>query len=219
MSWVAFRRSGVAAVLWTCSITAGLLANGQGTASADAVADKTRVVATDDGWTLTVTKTAETLDRYPNLAATMFTREGFVSLKAVAEVTGKGNQPVNAAVVSFGYQIGCQIDVSSGLTTSLGMSVGPNASLNISYPPSVSLGVNASVSPNVSTTLKPGSIATVEFGKKALASGRASIAMDQVEVKVDACMGPVSLRSFATATMSTPTADNTTTAYGDPIWL
>lgn len=41
--------------------------------------------------------------------------------------------------------------------------------------------------------------------------------MDQVEIKVDGCMGPVSLRSFATATMSTPTADNTTTAYGDPI--
>ncbi|MFC9434914.1 MspA family porin [Nocardia sp. NPDC057030] len=219
MGRVAFKRGGVAAVLCTGSITAGLLASGQGIASADVVADKSRVVDTDDGWTLTVTKTSETLDRYPNLAATMFTREGFVSLKAIAEVTGKGAQPVNAAVVSFGYQIGCQIDVSSGLTTSLGASFGPNASLNISYPPSVSLGVNASVSPNVSTTLKPGSIATVQFGKKALASGRASIAMDQVEVKVDACMGPVSLRSFATATMSTPTADNTTTAYGDPIWL
>ncbi|MFE9580631.1 MspA family porin [Nocardia sp. NPDC006044] len=219
MGRVAFRRGGVAALLCTSSITAGLLYSGQGIASADAVADKSRVVDTDDGWTLTVTKTSENLDRYPNLAATMFTREGFVSLKAIAEVTGKGKQPVNAAVVSFGYQIGCQIDVSSGLTTSLGASFGPNASLNISYPPSVSLGVNASVSPNVSTTLKPGSIATVEFGKKALASGRASIAMDQVEVKVDACMGPVSLRSFATATMSTPTADNTTTAYGDPIWL
>lgn len=216
---VAFRRSGTAAMLCTGAITAGLLSAGQGIASADAVADKARVVDTDDGWTLTVTKTSETLDRYPNLAATMFTREGFVSLKAIAEISGKGNKPVNAAVVSFGYQIGCQIDVSSGLTTSLGASFGPNASLNISYPPSVSLGVNASVSPNVSTTLKPGSIATVEFGKKALASGRASIAMDQVEVKVDACMGPVSLRSFATATMSTATADNTTTAYGDPIWL
>ncbi|WP_244467428.1 MspA family porin [Nocardia vulneris] len=188
-------------------------------ASADAVADKSRTVGTDDGWTLTVTKTSETLDRYPNLAATMFTREGFVSLKAIAEIAGTGNKPVSSGQVSFGYQVGCQIDVSSGLTTSLGFSMGPNASVNISYPPSVSLGVNASVNPNVSTTLKPGSIATIEFGRKQLASGRASIAMDQVEVKVDACMGPVSLRSFATATMSTSTADNTTTAYGDPIWL
>ncbi|GAA1618510.1 MspA family porin [Nocardia ninae] len=201
------------------SVTAGLLGWSQGVAAADVVPDRSRVVLTDDGWTLTVTKAAETLDRYPNLAATMFTREGFVSLKAVAEISGAGTQPVGTGVVSFGYQVGCQIDVSSGLTTGLGMSVGPNASLNISYPPSVSVGVNASVSPNISTTLKPGSIATVEFGRKQLAAGRASIAMDQVEVKVDACMGPVSLRSFATATISTPTADNTTTAYGDPIWL
>ncbi|MFI9400813.1 MspA family porin [Nocardia sp. NPDC052316] len=217
MGRVGIRRGGIAAALCIGSVTAGLLS--QASAAADAVADKARVVTTDDGWTLTVTKTGENLDRYPNLAATMFTREGFVSLKAVAEISGVGTQPVSAGMVSFGYQVGCQIDVSSGLTTSLGVSFGPNASLNISYPPSVSLGVNASVSPNVSTTLKPGSIATIEFGKKALASGRASIAMDQVEVKVDACMGPVSLRSFATATMSTPTADNTTTAYGDPIWL
>ncbi|MGW4844539.1 MspA family porin [Nocardia brasiliensis] len=219
MNRVAFRRGPAAAAACTGAIAVGLLVGAQGIAAADAVADKSRVVTTDDGWTLTVTKTSETLDRYPNLAATMFTREGFVSLKAVAEITGSGSQPVNTGQVSFGYQIGCQIDVSSGLTTSLGFSVGPNASLNISYPPSVSLGVNASVSPNLSTTLKPGSIATVEFGRKQLATGRASIAMDQIEVKVDACMGPVSLRSFATATISTPTADNTTTAYGDPIWL
>ncbi|WP_280432614.1 MspA family porin [Nocardia brasiliensis] len=219
MSGVAFRPVAAACAASIGLITTGLLIVGSGTAVADTVVDRTRTVDTDDGWTLTVTKTAETLDRYPNLAATMFTREGFVSLKAIAEIGGKGDKPVSAGVVRFGYQIGCQIDVSSGLTTSLGFSAGPNASLNISYPPSVSLGVNASVSPNISTTLKPGSIATVEFGKKALASGRASIAMDQVEIKVDACMGPVSLRSFATATMSTPTADNTTTAYGDPIWL
>lgn len=219
MKRVAFRRGLIGTAACTSAIAVGLLIGTQGVAAADAVADKSRVVTTDDGWTLTVTKTSETLDRYPNLAATMFTREGFVSLKAIAEVSGSGSQPVTTGQVSFGYQIGCQIDVSSGLTTSLGFSVGPNASLNISYPPSVSLGVNASVSPNISTTLKPGSIATVEFGRKQLATGRASITMDQVEIKVDACMGPVSLRSFATATISTPTADNTTTAYGDPIWL
>lgn len=165
MKRVVFRHSTAVFAAGISLITAGLLIVGSGTADADTVADKTGTVDTDDGWTLTVTKTAETLDRYPNLAATMFTREGFVSLKAIAEISGKGNKSVNAGVVSFGYQIGCQIDVSSGLTTSLGFSAGPNASLNISYPPSVSLGVNASVSPNISTTLKPGSIATVEFGK------------------------------------------------------
>ncbi|MFC9435666.1 MspA family porin [Nocardia sp. NPDC057030] len=126
MSRVTFRHGGVAAAACTSLITAGLLTSGRGTAAADGVADRSRVGNTDDGWAFAVTKTTETLDRYPSLAATMFTREGFVSLKAIAEITGKCNQPVSAAMVSFGNQIGCQIDVSNGLTTSLGFSAGPN---------------------------------------------------------------------------------------------
>ncbi|MFC9436550.1 MspA family porin [Nocardia sp. NPDC057030] len=137
--------------------TAGVVA---GTAAADPVADKSRTVETDTGWRLAVNKTSETLDRVPNLAATMFTREGFVAVKAVAEVTGTGRQ-----------------------------------------------------------TVKPGGITTIEFGTKPLAGPRASITVDQVQVKVNACMGPVSLRSFATARITTPEADNTVTVYGDPIYL
>ncbi|WP_411157366.1 MspA family porin [Nocardia terpenica] len=207
----------VAAAVFAVPVVAAVW--GAGPAAAEASADKSRTTDTDDGWRLSVTKSMENVDRYPNLAATMFTREGFVSLKAVAEVTGSGHQPVSAGTVSFGYQIGCQIDVSSGLTLGLGVSFGPNASLNISYPPSVSVGANASMSPNLSTTLKPGTIATVQFGTKPLAGPRASITVEQVQVKVDACMGPVSLRSYATAQISTPTADNSVTVYGDPAWL
>ncbi|WP_234391025.1 MspA family porin [Nocardia suismassiliense] len=198
-------------------LLAGMWAGG--VAGADPVADKHRETVTDDGWTLAVTKTEENLDRYPNLASTMFTREGFVSLKAIAEVTGAGAAPVSAGSLALGYQIGCQVDVSTGLSLGMGFSVGPNASLNISWPPSVSLGASASVSPNISTTLKPGSIATIDFGTKPLAGPRASITAEQVQVKIDACMGPVSLRSYATARISTPAADNSVTVYGDPVYL
>ncbi|KAA8887753.1 MspA family porin [Nocardia colli] len=196
-----------------------MLALSSGTSWADSVPDKNRVADTDDSWHLSVTKTSETLDRYPNLAATMFTREGFVALKAVAEVTGTGTQPITSGAVTLGYQIGCQVDVSTGLTLGLGFSVGPNASVTVSQFPAVTLGANASVSPNISTTVKPGGITTVEFGTKPLAGARASITADQVEVKIDACMGPVTLRSFVTARISTPTADNSVSVYGDPIWL
>ncbi|MFI6212631.1 MspA family porin [Nocardia brasiliensis] len=190
-----------------------------GLASADFVSDKSRVTETDDSWRLSVTKTMESLDRYPNLAATMFTREGFVSVKAVAEITGRGTAPVSAGVITVGYQIGCQVDVSNGLTMGLGFSIGPNASVSISSFPGVTVGGSASVSPNVSTTVKPGGITIVPFGTKPLAGQRASITAEQVEIKVDACMGPVSLRSYATAAMSTANADNAVTVYGDPIWL
>ncbi|KIA60829.1 membrane protein [Nocardia vulneris] len=207
-------RVGVAGLL-----TAGVVWVASGFAVADPVADKTRTVDNDTGWQLSVTKTRETLDRYPNLAATMFTREGFVAVKATAEVTGTGRQPVIAGAIALGYQIGCQVDVSNGLTLGMGFSVGPNASVTISQFPAVTLGASASVTPNISTTVKPGGITTIELGTKPLAGARASIAVDQVQIKVDACMGPVSLRSFATARISTPEADDTVSVYGDPIYL
>ncbi|WP_280357219.1 MspA family porin [Nocardia otitidiscaviarum] len=190
-----------------------------GSAGADPVADKFRQTVTDDGWTLAVTKTSENLDRWPNLASSPVTREGFVSVKAIAEVTGTGSQPITAGTVSLGYQIGCAVDVSTGLTLGLGLSIGPNASVTISQFPGVNIGGQASVNPNISTTLKPGAIATVAFGSKSLAASRGSITAEQVEIKVDACAGPVTIRSFATAAISTPTADNNLTVYGDPIWL
>lgn len=55
-----------------------------GSADAELVADKYRQTVTDDGWTLAVTKTSENLDRWPNLASSLVSREGFVSLKAIA---------------------------------------------------------------------------------------------------------------------------------------
>ncbi|WP_228836960.1 MspA family porin [Nocardia brasiliensis] len=203
-----------------CGLTLGaLIWAAAGTSAADWGADKNRVVDNDAGWQLSVTKTRETLDSYPNLAATMFTREGFVAVKATAEITGTGRQPVTAGALSLGYQIGCQVDVSNGLTLGMGFSVGPNASVTISQFPAVTLGASASVSPNISTTVKPGGITTVEFATKPLAGARASIAVDQVQIKVDACLGPVSLRSYATARISTPEADDTVSVYGDPIYL
>ncbi|MFI9508395.1 MspA family porin [Nocardia sp. NPDC052566] len=190
-----------------------------GSASADPVADKYRQVLTRDGWTLSVSKTGETLDRWPNLAGSPVSREGFVSLEAVAEITGSGRRPVTAGTITLGYQIGCAVDVSNGVTLGLGFSIGPNASVTISQFPGVNIGGQASVNPNISTTLKPGAITTVPFGSKPLAESQGSISAGQVEIKVDACAGQVTIRSFATAAISTPTADNSITVYGDPIWL
>lgn len=109
--------------------------------------------------------------------------------------------PITGGSLTFGYQIGCAVDVSNGLTLGLGFSIGPNASVTISQFPGATIGGQASVNPNISTTLKPGAIATVAFGSKPLAASRGSITADQVEIKVDACAGPVTIRSFATARM------------------
>ncbi|RJO69027.1 hypothetical protein D5S18_30570 [Nocardia panacis] len=218
MKLAGIRRGSVAAAGVACLATTGLLL-GTGVASADVVADKSRTTQTDDGWTLTVSKTAETLDRYPNLANTPTSREGFVSLKAIGEYTGAGSNKVDAGDITFGYQLGCQVDVTSGLQLGLGLSIGPNVGVTISGTPGVTVGGSAAVIPSVQTTLKPGSISTIAFGTKPLVGDRGSIAAEQVEIKVDACMGPVTLRSFATATIKTAATDHAVTVYGDPISL
>ncbi len=191
------------------SIMVGVV--GGGTAVAEPLADKSRDTITDDGWQIRITKTEESLDRYPNLAATMFTREGFVSLKAVADIDGMGTAPVNSGTITLGYQIGCQVDVTNGM--SLGLAVGPSVSIGVFS----SLGGSAMLSPTVN--LKPGTIANIPFGTKPLTGRHGSITSDQVHIKIDGCLGPVSLRSYAQANISTPNADNSLAVYGDPIYL
>ncbi|MFI9509511.1 MspA family porin [Nocardia sp. NPDC052566] len=168
---------------------------------------------------MTLTKSGETVDRVSNLAATPFTREGFVSVRAAADITGGGGAAVNSGSLSLGYQIGCQIDVSNGVSLGLTGSLGPNVNVMIAPTPGMSVGVGATAMPSVSTTLKPGTITTIPFGTKALAGAHGSITTDQVQVKIDACLGPVSLRSYAIVNISTNNADNSVAVYGDPIWL
>ncbi|MFQ6328361.1 MspA family porin [Nocardia sp. CWNU-33] len=199
-----------------CLVAATLIAGTYATASADPVADTSREVTTDDGWQVRITKVAENLDRVPNLAASPFTREGFVRLKAVADITGHGRVPVNSGSVTLGYQIGCQVDVSNGLTIGLSAAIGPNIGISVG---GANAGASALAIPSVSFSPKPGTITTVPFGTKELSGAHASITADQVQIKVDSCMGPVSLRSYAIASTSTADADNSVAVYGDPIWL
>ncbi|MEV4126790.1 MspA family porin [Nocardia sp. NPDC049707] len=189
------------------------------TASADPVADKSRVVNTEDGWELRISKTAEDVQRVPNLAATPFTREGFVTLSAATDISGEGREAVNSGTLQLGYQIGCQADVSNGLSLGISAAIGPNAMVTVAPSPGLAVGGSALALPNMSTTIKPGTITSITLGTKALAESHGSISVDQVQIKIDACAGAVSLRSFAIVSTSTATADNSVAVYGDPIWL
>ncbi|MBF6149579.1 MspA family porin [Nocardia nova] len=82
---------------------------------AGTLTDKSRQTVTDDGWTLMVTKSGENLDRWPSLANSPVSREGFVSVKAVGELTGHGGHRPTSGTVTVGYQIGCAVDVFSGV--------------------------------------------------------------------------------------------------------
>jgi hypothetical protein len=72
-------------------VAAALLCVSAGVAAADPlpVADVTQSADTDDGWHLSAALTRMTINSVPNMAATAFTREGFVTGKAAATIDGK----------------------------------------------------------------------------------------------------------------------------------
>ncbi|MFM9377280.1 MspA family porin [Gordonia sp. VNK21] len=174
-----------------------------------------RTITTPDGWQLTATKAKERVRSVPPLNQSSWTREGFVDLRGAAKIGGKGTVPVTAGTLTTSIQIGCNTDISAGLTT--GISFGPSVGLSVSWPPSATLG--AQVTPSISTTFRPGTITTVTLGTKKLADLEAGTEVRGVHLRVDGCLGPVSLRNAVTVAISTPRNDNTINVYGKPHYL
>jgi hypothetical protein len=122
---------------------------------------------------------------------------------------------VTAGTVTSGFQIGCNTDITGGAT--VGISVGPSVGLSVSWPPAATIGLQAT--PSISTTLRPGTITDVPLGTKQLAASAGAISTDGVHIRVDGCLGPVSVRTYVTAAISTPANDNTVNVYGEPHYL
>jgi hypothetical protein len=202
------------------AVATALLCVGGGVAAADPlpVADVTQSADTDDGWHLSAALTRMTINSVPNMAATAFTREGFVTGKAAATIDGNGASAVNSGTLVLGLQLGCQIDLSEG------GSIGGDADIGIN--PSFSggnafdaIGPYADLEGNVSINLLPGTITNLGLGKKSLKGRTGEIVVHDAHVKVDACGGPVSVRFFATAMIDTDKSDDSVNAYGDILTL
>jgi hypothetical protein len=194
------------------------MSTGGGVAAADPipVADVSQTTITDDGWHLSAALTNQTINSVPNMAATAFTREGFVTGKATATIDGNGNAAVNTGSVVLGVQLGCQIDLSQGGNISLGGDVGFGlggfGGTGISqFLPSP----YADFYPSVSINLLPGKISAIGLGKKDLKGRTGEISVHDAHVKVDGCGGPVSIRFFAYAQISTDKVDDSVNTYGD----
>ncbi len=210
--WGRSRLTGVCAAL---AVAASVVGAGASGAAPSSFADQQTTKRTDDGWVVSAIKSHEQVRSVPPLNQSPWTREGFLSLKGEGVIAGSGSVPVQAGTVAAGFQIGCNTDVTSGAT--VGISGGPSAQMNISYPPAVVIG--ATVTPNISTTLRPGTIADIPFGSKKMQTGKAGITVDGVHVKVDGCLGPVALRAYVTVSVSTALNDNTINVYGKPHYL
>jgi MspA len=98
-----------------------LLCVGSGVAGADPVhlGDVVRSAPPDvSGWRLTVALADMNINAVPNMAATPFTREGFVTVTATMTIDGGGpaSSDIGPGKLELWYQLGCQSDLSQGMS-------------------------------------------------------------------------------------------------------
>jgi hypothetical protein len=194
------------------------LAGGVAAAEPAPLADVTQSADTDDGWHLSASLTNMTINSVPNMAATAFTREGFVTGKAMATIDGSGKAAVNSGTLVLGVQLGCQVDLSQGANLSLGADLGAAFGFG-SAPNLISPSPFFDIYPSVSVNLLPGHIANMGLGKKSLKGRTGEIFVHDAHVRVDACGGPVSIRLFASALINTDNSDDSVNTYGDILSL
>jgi MspA len=199
------------------AVTLVLLGGGVAARDPLPVADVSQSADTDDGWHLSASLTRMTINSVPNMAATAFTREGFVTGKAAATIDGNGDVAVNSGTLVLGLQLGCQIDLSEGASVGGDADIGVNPGFNGNLLNDI--GPYADLEGNVSVNLLPGTITNVGLGKKELKGRTGEIVVHDAHVKVDACGGPVSIRFFATTMIDTDKSDDSVNAYGDILSL
>jgi len=212
---------GVLRLVRAGAVATALLCVGTGVANADPlpVADVTQSAGTDDGWHLSASLTQMTINSVPNMAATAFTREGFVSGKAAASIDGNGTIPVNSGRLVFGLQLGCQVDLSEGGSVDVGGDAGISPGFTGGGNLLSKLGPYAEVDGDISINLLPGTITNLGLGKKTMKGRTGEINVHDAHVKVDACGGAVSIRFFASAMIETDKSDDSVNVYGDILSL
>ena len=203
------------------AVAVALISLAVGVAAAEPlpVADVTQSADTDDGWHLSAALTRMTINSVPNMAATGFTREGFVTGKAAATIDGNGGVAVNSGTLVMGLQLGCQVDLSEGGSIGADADAGINPGFNNGgdlfsvFGPYADIGVNGSIN------LLPGNITNLGLGKKELKGRTGEIVVHDAHVKVDGCGGQVSVRFFATAMIDTDKSNDSVNVYGDILTL
>ncbi len=170
----------------------------------------------------TVALRSMSINSVPNMAATAFTREAFIS--GMAEVTVAGDDPkwytrVKNMSILLGFQMGCQIILGNNQQIGgLGGGSIPITSLPL---------------PNAGVFFGPGGITSFEVATKKVTKDEAKTLGDmddegkitlrvydhERQVNADSCAGPVSLRLIATARVETFDDNEGAGAFGDIVQI
>jgi hypothetical protein len=179
------------------------------------MAPQQRERTTVDGWVLSVSLADESINTVPNLAGAQNSREAFVTLSARADIGGQGANPITAGSFEAGYQVGCQVDVSQGLQ------IGGTGGLagSVGAAPGLQAEGSGSLGGYMQTNLQPGVITTLKMGSMPLVAHVGYLDMQDVHLKVDACGGAVTVRSYATMAIGTDIQQTQVSVFGDPMVL
>ena len=214
-------------------IVAGLVCVNCGVATADPVPlqDVSQDVYTDDGYHFSALLTKMTINSVPNMAATAFSREAFVSATATEIIDGRqipaNPFKINGGKLEMALQLGCQVNLDSATQITFGtdenLGLG-NVLQNLEASPQFS-----DFLPNITLNLQPGYIKYVTIGQqeikpddevakriKETGNGSLRLTVHDAYITVDKCGGQVSARVVVVAQLRTENGSfDELNLYGD----
>lgn len=160
-----------------------------------------QALTTATGIPVDIGRTGERAVISPSLAYNGLSRTASMSATVFATVPGAtGGQLVS------GYVVGCQVDLSGGLSLGGDVYVAPGS-------------VVPEVSPNIS--LVPGAVAQVKFDTKKIDPKAGAVGFEYHDraVQISGCAGYAQARSFSTLTVTNDRGTAEVTLYGQPFSL
>lgn len=138
--------------------------------------DTSNTVQSIDNWLFTVKKQGEHFRIVPSLAGDATSHEGFITMRGVGIISGKGKSSVLGAAVDVGYMVGCGVDVSDGVTVGSSYSVSITPSVGASDEEGVSnqTTVHGSATPSASATANGSVTPSVQLGFPTQVGGSAT---------------------------------------------
>lgn len=195
---------------------------------------------TEDGLTLTIKRTAEQFDLKLPDNLSIFSHQTFLDTKGVATIKGAKGKDIDAHIM-IGYQIGCMVDVSDGVTLvyhAPKLSTGVELENSLNAMPSISgqgsadggggtiagIGATSTLRPNAGLevplgldamfTVRPGQILTFLVAEKDIKGNKGALRYVGEPINIDGCFGFASVRSFITLWTKAPIEDSKITTWG-----
>ncbi|WP_040827727.1 MspA family porin [Nocardia jiangxiensis] len=196
------------------------------------VAPHERTVRTADGRTLVIGARAEQVQRLT--VGVSATREALVTDEAYASLSRRGRARLRDGTIHIGYQIGCAVALGKlsttlgGLISVLGINGAgaPKSAITVTphpdRPPEFSQAVlypGIAIQQKISLELDPGTVIDVPLATGPVRNYRALIGVRKTDLRIEGCLGPAAIRSYATLTTTSALSDDTVAVYGDPVTL